>query len=123
MSRRLSAFVAVLLAAVLMAACGSHPHAAPAAKPLPPSVVNACPQATDHKGSMGECAPAASVTPLVSTRVHASSVSGAGGITWPDFSNNVPCYCAGTLKTHGHPGEVDKVNQGVGFVDGTFGRM
>jgi hypothetical protein len=49
--------------------------------------------------------------------------SSSAAITFPDFSNNDPCYCAAALKAHGHVGEIDKVNQGLGFIDGTFQRM
>lgn len=49
--------------------------------------------------------------------------SASASITFPDFSNNDPCYCAAALKAHGHAGEIDKVNQGVGFIDRTFSRM
>lgn len=53
----------------------------------------------------------------------ALGATGASAATYPDFSNNDPCYCAAQLKAHGHVGEIDKVNQGVGFIDSTFGRM
>jgi predicted small lipoprotein YifL len=116
MSRRLAAPCAALLAAVLLlAACGSKPKPKPVK--LPPSVVHACPDATHGKGAMGECAPA--TAQVKSTIVHAASVSGQG-ITWPDLSNNDPTYNMAAIRRHGHPAVVLKVNQGVGFLDGTF---
>jgi hypothetical protein len=114
MSSRLAALCAALLAAVLLAACGSKPKPKPVK--LPPSVTHACPDATHGKGAMGECAPA---TAEVKTLVRAASVSGQG-ITWPDLSNNDPTYNMAAIKRHGHPAVVLKVNQGVGFLDSTF---
>jgi hypothetical protein len=123
MFRRLAA-LAVLLAAVLVTACGSKP------KPhhtqtvtIAPQVVNACPQAIQGHGAMGGCSPAPVIATPKRLNGIASSVSGVGGTTYPDLSNNDPCVCAATLKAHGHPAEVDKANQGVGFLDGTFYRM
>lgn len=120
MRNRLVALCAALLAAVLLVACNTpqHTHTAPPpAKtvPIPASVDQACPQALGGVGAMGECAP-----PAVKSKTASASSAVHGGITYPDFSNNDPCYCAGALKAHGRAGEIDKANQGTGFIDRTF---
>lgn len=75
-----------------------------------------CPKAVIGRGSMGACAPEeSSAAPFASFR--------PGPITYPDLSNNDPCVCAATIKAHGHPLEIDKVNQGTGFIDGWFAPM
>lgn len=117
MLNRFAALAVALLTAVLVAACGSQAHPPKTVK-LPP-VVKACPEAQAGKGAPGVCAPG-TVAPLLAARASSASTT---GITYPDFSNNDPCYCAAGLKAHGHPGEIDKVNQGVGFIDSTFPRM
>lgn len=128
--RRITAVLAALLA-VALTACGA-----------PPSVKRACPEALDGQGTMGGCLPAKpQVTPQATTApagvesvadlgiepslllgARAASAS-AGGLTFPDFSNNDPCYCGAQLKAHGHAGEIDKANQGTGFLDRTFAPM
>lgn len=135
---RILAAVAVVIAAVLLAACGSPNHPAQTVKKLPPSVKQACPEALQGQGTMGECLPAkpqqvAPQEPAAGgavavdftleapfVAIAASSVTGA---TFPDFSNNDPCVCGAELRAHGHVGEIDKVNQGVGFTDQTFAPM
>lgn len=119
MSRRVAAFLAALLALACLAACGSASKHPVKTVVLPPSVKHACPEALHGQGAMGECAPPAAV----STRAKASSVSAHRGIEYPDLSNNDPCVCAIALKAHGLVGEIDKVNQGVGFIDRTFAAM
>ena len=125
MHRRIAA-LAVALCCLLLAACGTSHHPTPLQK-LPPSVKHACPEALAGQGAMGECLPAkpqkvgalapGAASPLLG--VHAASAS-SGGLTFPDFSNNDPCVCGAELRAHGHVGEIDKANQGTGFLDGTF---
>lgn len=73
----------------------------------------ACLAASHGHGQIGACAP-----PQVHARL--APFRSSGGITYPDLSNNDPCICGGALRAHGHPGEIDKANQGTGFIDGTF---
>lgn len=122
--RRLRPLLALPLAALaFLAGCGgSTRHPARTVK-LPPAVVNQCPQAIQGHGGMGGCAPPQVAVKLGSKTAVASGVHAPAGITFPDLSNNDPCVCGATLRQHGLVGEIDKANQGVGFLDGTFYRM
>lgn len=117
-SRCLAALVVVLVAA--LTGCGGKAHPWKSVKLLP-SVVSSCPGAANGNGAPGACMPPAGSERALPTT--AKLRTGASGITYPDFSNNDPCYCAAVLKAHGHPGEIDKANQGIGFTDSTFIRM
>lgn len=110
---------AALAAALILPGCG-HTNQ-PSNKILPPSVKQACPDATHLQGSMGACSPEQQATAPAGAIVASAALSIRG--SFPDFSNNDPCYCGAQLRAHGHPGEIDKVNQGVGFIDRTFGPM
>lgn len=133
MNHRFAAFLVVLAAAVLLTACGSH--SPPKTKTLPPSVKQACPEALNGQGAMGECLPAKpQVVPKTTPGLYTTGTARAvpatlfvafrhGGITFPDFSNNNPCYCARELRAYGHVGEIDKANQGTGFIDRHFAPM
>jgi Glycosyl hydrolases family 25 len=111
--RIFTGYVAALVAATIgIAACGSHTTVS-----VPKSVLQACPQASNGHGSMGGCTP-----PVVKTKLKLTLKNPAApfGPKFPDFSNNDPCYCGAALRAHGIVGEIDKTNQGIGFIDRTF---
>lgn len=120
--RRVMAIAMMLLVAV--AGCGAQQHhqTTPKPLPLPPAVVRACPAAANGHGSMGECAPAAP-SKANTAGAKTSSASTGSGIRFPDFSNNDPCVCGAALHAHRFAGEIDKANQGIVFLDGTFRQM
>jgi hypothetical protein len=99
------------------AGCGRSPSRGshPTTIKLPPSVIHACPEATQGHGAMGECAP-----PEPPSKTATVSSARSGGITYPDRSNNNPTYNMAAVKRAGHPAVVLKVNQGVVFLDHTF---
>lgn len=109
-----------LAAIVLVAGCGEGgppKTTTTTTRPVPTSAVAACPQAAHGEGAMGVCVP---------RRLGLSSIPSTqqpAGITWPDMSNNDPCICGAAIRGHGHVGEIDKTNQGVGFTDSYFVRM
>lgn len=101
----LVAYVALVFAIV---GCGSGP--------TKKAIKLNCPQATNGHGHMGVCAPPSVSAPLYTKR----TVAVERGVLFPDYSNNDPCYCGAKLKRAGAVGEIDKVNQGTGFIDWTF---
>lgn len=131
--RRLRALLAALVAfAVLVlavAACGGSQHlpkgalgGAPAQHHPLATARQACPNATSGNGSMGACAP----TSVGLSAPHALVGGRLGANSQPSFvdlSNNDPCYCAVALRKAGYKGEIDKANQGTGFIDSTFVAM
>jgi GH25 family lysozyme M1 (1,4-beta-N-acetylmuramidase) len=150
MSKRLAAFCAALLAAVLLAACGSTktvtkttpaPTPAPAITPKPGAVpppahqsAPTCDRSEQHeiekgKGSLGDCTPepttSASSGTVAGTAVSLVQTIASNGVgqTGPDVSNNDPFYNWQPVKAHGHPFGYLKLNQGVRFEDRTAAGM
>lgn len=106
-----------LLLVLLVAGCGGSSQHPLVRTQLVTEATTSCVQAIDGKGSMGSCAPKRIGLDL-------GPVKQVGGITFPDLSNNDPCFsCAAAIKAHGHVGEIDKANQGPGFTDSTFVSM
>lgn len=108
--------VRLLILPLLLAGCGGSPSPTAVSRAPVPASQTSCPQATAGKGGMGACAPKRLGLDL-------GPVAPQGGITYPDLSNNDPCVCGAAIKAHGHQGERDKANQGVGFEDSTFVSM
>lgn len=120
--RRLRALLIVLVLGVLVTACGNTgKHQTSTSSVSLPKAEAECPAATEGSGSMGACAP-----PSVGLSAP-PRVGGTLGVShaprFVDLSNNDPCYCATALRRAGYRGEIDKANQGTGFVDSTFVRM
>lgn len=108
------------LAAIVItgfAGCGENAPAPKAATTAAHAAIVACPQAATGHGDMGACVP----TKLGLSRP--PSTAQPAGITYPDLSNNDPCVCAAAIRAHGHPGEIDKANQGTRFSDSWFVSM
>ena len=95
------------LLAVLLAGCGGHTKSAISVSRH--AVAPACPEAANGHGSPGICAPRTFSIPRTVER----------GPTYPDRSNNDPCYCGAQIKAAGQVGLIAKANQGVGFIDST----
>lgn len=150
MLKRLAAFLAALLSAVLLVACGSTktvtkttpaPMPAPAITPKPGAVPPPAHQSAptcdpkelheiEHgKGSLGECTPepttTASAAVVAGTAVALVQTIASNGVgqTGPDVSNNDPFYNWQPVKAHGHPFGYLKIIQGTRFVDSTASGM
>lgn len=101
---KLAALAVVIGCAV--SGCGSP---APVQRAIP-SPGSGCPQAADHHGYMGECAPR-------TFKLAPGPVTTPNGVRFEDRSNNNPCVCGSAIKAAGYSGLIVKANQGSGFID------
>ena len=106
MKRCLLAVVSACLLA--LAGCGSTKTVTFKLNAGPP----ACPLAAAGHGSLGACAPKQSLGLTVPRTI-------TNQPTYPDRSNNDPCYCGAQIKAAGQVGLIAKANQGTGFIDQT----
>lgn len=117
----LMVIVLVVIVAVMLTGCGGGKHASHVATsstrqitlPAPaPTGTSTCPQAAGGHGSPGACAPKTfGLTAPGKTAPHLP--------TFPDRSNNDPCYCGASIKAAGQVGLIVKANQGLSYIDST----